>query len=205
MTTEETLAYFEELLKRTQVQYHLFFSGHRKTPPLEDRKRLERLVQEFAKMRIRDNGVRFRWGTLLGRFNQFSELWNRQMREREEGPISFQRRMQAYDEADEAIHAHDAELQKPAPAPPTVTSEGADSYVQVSAANGDAAMERLYAQLAEANRKLGKAPMSQSQLSAMIQKQVESLREKYGVDSVAFRFEIVDDKVKLKAKPIQAK
>ena len=37
----------------------------------------------------------------------------------------------------------------------------------------------------------------------MVQKQTEMVRERYKVDSVAFRVETVDGKVKLKAKPIQ--
>jgi hypothetical protein len=41
------------------------------------------------------------------------------------------------------------------------------------------------------------------QLAVMVQKQSETLREKYHVNSVAFRVETIDGKVKLKAKPLQ--
>jgi hypothetical protein len=37
----------------------------------------------------------------------------------------------------------------------------------------------------------------------MVQKQAETVREKYHVNHVAFRVETVDGKVKLKAKPLQ--
>ena len=37
----------------------------------------------------------------------------------------------------------------------------------------------------------------------MVQKQSDLVREKYHVDVVAFRVDVVDGKVKLKAKPIQ--
>jgi hypothetical protein len=204
MTTEESLAAFEELLKKLKVQYHLFFVGSRKIPPLEDRKRCDRIVQEFARMRIRDNTVRFRFSTLLSRYNQLQELWNRQMREREEGPMEYQKRVQAYEEAEESLQGSSEE--KPAPPPrPRVTSGASDSYVQVTASNGNDAMERLHEQLAAANQQLGKAPMPLEQVRAMIQKQADTLRERYGVEAVAFRVEIVDDKIKLKAKPVQGK
>jgi hypothetical protein len=205
MTTEESLAAFEELLKKLKVQYHLFFVGSRKVPPLEDRKRCDRIVQEFARMRIRDNAVRFRFSTLLSRYNQLQELWNRQTREREEGPMEYQKRVHAYEEAEE--HIQDASQEKAAPPPPRarVTSDVADSYVQVTASNGNDAMERLHEQLAAANQQLGKAPLPLEQVRAMIQKQADTLRERYGVEAVAFRVEIVDDKIKLKAKPVQGK
>lgn len=204
MTTEESLAAFEELLKKLKVQYHLFFVGSRKIPPLEDRKRCDRIVQEFARMRIRDNTVRFRFSTLLSRYNQLQELWNRQMREREEGPMEYQKRVQAYEEAEESIEA--ASQVKPSPPPRApVTSGASDSYVQVTASNGNDAMQRLHEQLVAANKQLGKAPLSLEQVRAMIQKQADTLREQYGVEAVAFRVEIVDDKIKLKAKPVQGK
>ena len=37
----------------------------------------------------------------------------------------------------------------------------------------------------------------------MVQKQSDMVREKYNVNTVAFRVETVDGKVKLKAKPLQ--
>ena len=41
------------------------------------------------------------------------------------------------------------------------------------------------------------------QLGTMIQKQSELVRAKYHVNAVAFRVDVVDGKVKLKAKPLQ--
>jgi hypothetical protein len=41
------------------------------------------------------------------------------------------------------------------------------------------------------------------QLASMVQKQADLVREKYHVNSVAFRVETIDGKVKLKAKPLQ--
>ena len=45
--------------------------------------------------------------------------------------------------------------------------------------------------------------VSVEQLAAMVQKQTELVRSKYNVNTVAFRVETVDGKVKLKAKPLQ--
>ena len=40
-------------------------------------------------------------------------------------------------------------------------------------------------------------------LRAMVEKQSEQVRERYNVNVVGFRVDVVDGKVKLKAKPIQ--
>jgi hypothetical protein len=70
-----------------------------------------------------------------------------------------------------------------------------------SGANGEA-MSEIHRQITEANRALGKAAPSVEQVAALVEKQAEQLRGRYGVDSIAFRVETVDGKVKLKAKPV---
>jgi len=198
MTNEEAVATFDESLRRLKTQYDLFFAGVLKIPPAVDKKRLDDLVREIGKVRIRDNGVRFRYTTLVSRYNQYQELWHRRIREREEGPMDFRKRSAAMEAAP---------LPPPPPAetaPRRETSIDAESYVKVaSSTNGDA-MNKLYQQIVDAQDKLGKPPgMTLEQVSATVQKQAESLRAKYGVETIAFRVETIDGKVKLKAKPTQ--
>jgi len=69
--------------------------------------------------------------------------------------------------------------------------------------NGDQ-IKRLYDDIEKEQLKLGKLPtVTFEQLTAMVQKQSEMVRTKYQVDAVAFRVDVVDGKVKLKAKPLQ--
>jgi hypothetical protein len=70
-------------------------------------------------------------------------------------------------------------------------------------ANGDQ-IRQLHAEIERANAQMGKSNnVSLEQLAAMVQKQTELVRSKYNVNTVAFRVETVDGKVKLKAKPLQ--
>jgi hypothetical protein len=62
---------------------------------------------------------------------------------------------------------------------------------------------KLYSEILAAQKTLGKSVPSMDQVGAMVQKQAESLRERFGVQNVGFRVEIVDGKVKLKAKPLR--
>ena len=69
--------------------------------------------------------------------------------------------------------------------------------------NGDQ-VKRLYDEIEKEHLKLGRPPtVTYEQLAAMVQKQSEMVRTKYQVDAVAFRVDVVDGKVKLKAKPLQ--
>lgn len=195
MTTEEMIDTFEESLKRLKALYDLFFSGARKLPPSEDRRRLDALVHEVAKLRIRDNGIRFRFNTLLGRYNQYKELWGRLMREREEGPVDFRKRR--------AMMSGASPEKSPKTAEPRVTSPQADSYVKVNSGNSSAAMVELFQQIAKANAELGKAAIPLEQVTAMVQKQMELLGSRYQTNTFGFRVDTSEGKVKLKAKPIQ--
>src|SRR5688500_16748574 len=145
---------------------------------------------------MRDNTRRFRFTTILSRYNQFREMWGRKMREREEGPLDFRRRQAAMESAPVA----------PPPPPPRlpVTSAGADPYVRMTrGANGEG-IRKLSGELQRAHLEMGKLPnVSLEQLASMIEKQSDVVRAKYNVKTVAFRVETMDGKVKLKAKPLQ--
>ena len=201
MTNDEALTLLEESLRKLKIQYDLFFTGNRKLPPTEDRRRLDVLIHELAKARMRDNATRFRYNTLLGRYNQFRELWGRKMREREEGPLDYRRRVKALAEAGEPMEMPPPE--KETRSRPPVTSELGDSYVKVTGETAAEAARRLHEQITAAQSELGKGGLSLDQVEQIVRTQSEMMRSRYSVDEVAFRVEIVEGKVKLKAKPLQ--
>lgn len=193
---DDELDKLEEDIRRLKNKYDQFFTGIIKVPPSFERHQIESYIHELNKQKMRDNTRRFRFNTIMSRYNQYREMWGRKMREREEGPIDFRRRQAAMSAA-------------PAPPPPPSearrgTSEAPDPYVRMTpGANGDQ-IRRLYAEIEQEHVKLGKAPnVTFDQLAAMVQKQTDTIREKYHVNTVAFRVETIDGKVKLKAKPLQ--
>ena len=193
---DDELDKLEEDIRKLKNKYDQFFTGIIKVPPSFERHQVESFIHELSKQKIRDNGRRFRLNTLLSRYNQYREMWGRKMREREEGPLDFRRRQTALPSA------------PPPPPPPTEarrgTSSAPDPYVRMApGANGEQ-VRKLYEQIEREQAKLGKLPnLTLDQLAAMVQKQSETIREKYHVNTVAFRVETVDGKVKLKAKPLQ--
>jgi hypothetical protein len=192
---DEELDKLEEDIRKLKVKYEMFFMGTIKMPPQHERHMLEVSIFEIGKQKMRDATRRFRYNQLLSRYNQFRELWGRKMREREEGPLDFRRRKAALDAP--------SEKSKPSP-PPRVTSTGAESYVKLAAGSNGEAIRDLYSQIEKEHQKLGKIPnLTYEQLRSMVEKQSEQVRARYNVSVVGFRVDVVDGKVKLKAKPIQ--
>lgn len=183
----------DDQIRKLKIQYDQFFRGLRKLPPTEDRKRVEEALREMMRGKLRDNASRFRYNSIVAAYNRFQELWSRQMREREEGPINYRDRQKA-------MHA---KPEPPAKAPaPAVTPRPDDSYVKVASSSNGGAMAEIHRQVAEANKALGKASPTIEQVAALVEKQAEQLRGRYNVDAIAFRVETVDGKVRLKAKPV---
>ncbi|HET7437240.1 MAG TPA: MXAN_5187 C-terminal domain-containing protein [Thermoanaerobaculia bacterium] len=193
---DEELDKLEEDIRRLKNKYDQFFTGIVKTPPTFERQQIEGAIHEINKQKMRDNTRRFRFNTILSRYNQFREMWARKMREREEGPLDFRRRQVAM------------QASAPAPAPPEpqprVTSPRADPYVKVAPGTNGEEIRKLYEQIERENMKIGRMPnVTMEQLTAIVEKQSEQVRARYNVNTVAFRVETIDGKVKLKAKPLQ--
>ena len=193
---DDELDKLEEDIRKLKNKYDQFFSGIQKLPPMHERRLIEVYIYELGKLKMRDNTRRFRYSQLLTRYNQLRELWGRRMREREEGPIDFRRRSAA--------------LAEPLPPPrssepaPRVTSAKPDPYVTVAPGSNGEAIRQLFGEIEREHLKLGRLPnITIEQLKTMVQKQSDLVREKYHVAAVAFRVDVVDGKVKLKAKPIQ--
>ena len=197
---DDELDKLEDDIRRLKNKFDQFFAGIQKMPPTFERRQVDTYIHELNKQKIRDNSRRFRLNTLMSRYNQYREMWSRRMREREEGPLDFNRRKAALEGGSQAPPSP-PERQ---PSPSRVTSSGVDPYVRVAAGTNGDAIRKLYDQLSEEHGKLGTRPsMTFEQLNDMITKQSEVVRSRYHVESVGFRVETVDGKVKLKAKPIQ--
>ncbi|HVR41536.1 MAG TPA: MXAN_5187 C-terminal domain-containing protein [Thermoanaerobaculia bacterium] len=189
---DEELDKLEEDIRKLKNKYDQFFTGITKIPPTQDRRNVEVYIHEMNRQKMRDNTRRFRFNTIVSRYNQYREMWGRKMREREEGPLDFRRRQAALNaEAPAAVKA-------------PVTSAKPDPYVKVAAGTNGEEIRKLYHDIERAHVELGKMPtVTLEQVADMVKKQSEMVRARYQVNTVAFRVETVDGKVKLKAKPLQ--
>lgn len=197
---DDELDKLEDQIRIVKAKYDQFFAGIQKTPPMFERRGIDVYIHELSRQKWRDNTRRFRFNTLTSRWNQYRELWGRRMREREEGPLEFERRKAALEGPATTPQQRGAANQ----APSRVTSGEADPYVKVAPGTNGEEIRALFDQIQRANSELGKSnTVTFEQLSAMVEKQSEMVRARYNVNAVAFRVETVDGKVKLKAKPLQ--
>lgn len=195
----EQIAKLEETIRKLKTMYDQFFAGTRPLPPVEERKRVERTIRDMGADRIRDNATRFRFNNLVNKWTMFQELWNRKMREKEEGPLQYRKRMEAFEQAGERLHSIGA---GGASGPQRVTSEDGQSYLRMTDSSDGSGIQALHEEIVRASAAAGAKAATLGQVSTMIESQLEKLKERYGSRSIGFRVEIVDGKVKLKAKPL---
>src|SRR5262249_45596539 len=157
------------------IDFERFFSGALPVPP-DDLK--SRIVAQLKSLRNLNLAAvdSFRLGDLEARFNTYSELYNRRLREREEGPRAV----------------------RPATEPEAPRYDAHRGILVVDAVPTDAA-EALYAGLARG----GEAPRFDLQsFQTYIERQAASIRARTGCAQVQFRLADEDGKLKLKARPV---
>lgn len=85
MRVAAKVAQLEGELQELILEWERFFSGDRRQPPQLDRERLARKIRILAEHGARNRSVQFRFEQLQHRFAVYNGLWERQLREREEG------------------------------------------------------------------------------------------------------------------------
>lgn len=178
---DSRLAQLAEGIEQFRVDSERFFNGGLALPPEELRSRLQSMLRELRSVQMRAAADQYRLGTLEARFNSFSELFGRRLREREEG--------------------------RGTPVPRAVVAPARPAYdvregiVLRTAGTGDeaAAVEALWSGLAAAG---GGRRLELETFRGYVAKQVDEIRAKTGAASVQFRVVEEDGRLKLKAKPI---
>jgi hypothetical protein len=75
----------ETRIERLRALYDQYFMGIEKIEPQVQRKDVERRVWLLRKEQIRNTGVRFKFQTIVQRYNTFQQFWARTVREIENG------------------------------------------------------------------------------------------------------------------------
>lgn len=81
---DHALDVLENEMRRLKVEYDIYFNGGSLRPPVDTKGRVETMIKRFYDARGVSFGQRFRYNSLVARFNVMRELWRRQTKEREE-------------------------------------------------------------------------------------------------------------------------
>ena len=81
---DQDLDRLEYEIRRLKVEYDIFFNGGTLRPPNDTRGRVETAIKRIYDSRGMSFGQRFRYNSLVARYNVMRELWRRQTQDREE-------------------------------------------------------------------------------------------------------------------------
>lgn len=165
-------------LRQLQVDYERFFNGALPLPPEELRNAVQAQLKALRNANITSASDNFRLGDLEARYNTYNELFNRRLREREEGPRGS----------------------RPALPPPPRHFDVERGIVVAGGVEPEAA-EALYQGLA-AGGEAGRFDLGT--FHSYLERQAAAIRAKTGCEGVQFRLAREDGKLKLKARPIGA-
>jgi len=177
MSEPQRIDRVSEEIDAFRVEFEKFFAGARQTPPEELRERIRgalRRLRADPTTQLADN---FRIGQLEARFNSFSEMFNRRVREREEGRGPS----------------------RPAVPPPPAEPDAARGVV-VDGPVADAAARALYEGLTRDPRSAER--FDYQSFRRYLERQAEAIRARTGCSGVRFRLASEGGRIKLKAKPI---
>ena len=192
MDLDKALGDLEIAIKKLKLDYERYFAGGEKIPPERERDRVAAMIKQLNTLSVQNHAQHFLFQVLMTRFYTYSELWNRQMRAREEG-IALT-----------GIVPKARPAPTAAAAPPAPTKEY--SSVLASGEQGQP-IATLYGKFMEMRTQTGEPAekVSPQAFQKLIQGQYKQLTQKFGTSAVEFRLTIKDGKVQLKAKPVETK
>ncbi len=138
---DQAIRELESRIDRLRALYEQYFMGVERIEPHVARKDVEKRIAELRKAKFQNTAKRFKFQTLVQRYNTMQQYWTRTCREIENGTyrrqkLRAERRLGSVTEAKEiAAHAHDP---KPSPG---VATEARQNTEQDLAAMLDANMD----------------------------------------------------------------
>jgi hypothetical protein len=168
-----------ERIEQWKIEFERFLAGALPLPPDEMRARIVRELRELRTVPLRSAAEQFRLSSIEARFNSYSELNHRRLREREEGRTA-----------------------RPTPAAGARPALDPAIGIVITDRLESDAVEALYGALSR--QSASAPPMELDAFRGYLSRQIESIRIKTGCDAVQFRLAAEEGKLKLKAKPVGA-
>lgn len=177
MPTEEELEILSRKLNALKLAYEQYFLGSRPREPARERDEVNKLVLTYSNTSIQNTALRFKFGSINSRYQAFKRQWSDTLRKIEDG--TYKR------------HRFRADLRGRNSAP-------ADAREAPPPNDRDA----IFSAYVEARRACGQstANLTPAKLDAVLKKQEDALRRRYGDAEVSFRVVVEDGQARLKAR-----
>jgi hypothetical protein len=209
VTFEEELRRIDEEIRKLKIQFDLYFIGSNPKPPTDQRDALEKLIKKHQNT-SKSVAERFLYNAVVNKFNAFSELWLKSLRNKEEGarvhPLAARHAQQS------AAAATGGSLQPGGTAAARAAAgarrragDGRDGPrpIRISTtARDDRALQSLYRDFIAAKDRAGdqKKP-SFDAFSREIARHAAALKGKLDCEAIDFTIYSANNKVSIKGKP----
>lgn len=213
ISVDEQLTRLETEIRRLKIEFDIFLNGGRDRAPYDTKYRIDKMIKQIEENKSLRFQERFRFNQIVARLSAFQRLWERTVKDREEGRdlrsqylANFReneaRRLEEFGEAIDELDV-DAVLSdfKNNPLPPRFEPTTVQMGRHVSQEQQESNIRRLYESLQHAKRTVGE-PINTSyeQFRQIVVQNTQKLCAERQTDSVNFTVDIVDGKVKFKAK-----
>ena len=180
----EELSDLDEGISGLQVLYEKYFLGIDRKPPDQERKRISEKARELRTRSISNTALKFKVNTLFAKLISFERMWDRTLREIEDG--TYKR-----DVFKAKLRAGDRDEPRTGPVKPATPSIS------------DANLRRLYDTYVVARKRCGEATdgLTFDSMAARIRSQVPELMQKHKAKNIEFKVVIKGGKAILKAVP----
>jgi hypothetical protein len=81
---DQDLDRLEAEMRRLKVEYDIFFNGGTVKPPMDTKNRVETMIKRLFDAKGLSFSQRFRYNSLVARYNVMRELWRKRTQDREE-------------------------------------------------------------------------------------------------------------------------
>jgi hypothetical protein len=195
MSGEADLQALERAIAAVNAEYDAFLYGTGARPPVDSRKKVERLIRVMGAQEQESAAERYRFSTLQGRWNALCERWERLQTEKEAG-----RRPGLYGHFRPAADGAHGEGSRGG------LNERVSAFVSEDGERDSVAVERrraLFEKYVAARRAAGDdGPTPEfDRFSDSLDRESKRLRERFGGAEVEFEVTEREGKIKLVAKP----
>ncbi len=176
MPTDEELEILSRKLMALKLSYEQYFLGSRPREPMMEAEEVRKLVVVYANQAIKNTAMRFKFNSIVSRYQAFKRQWTDTLRKIENGTYSRH-------QFKSKLHEHPAE---PSPEPVTRPPQH---------------RKEVYAALVEARQACGQGVdgLTPAKLNEILDRQERELSQRYGDSQVRFKVVVENGKAKLTA------
>lgn len=191
MEVDQELTLLEDGVRRLKIEYEIFFNGGAKKLPYDLRWRVEALIKKHSDNSKMTFAQRFRYNTLVAKFQSYSDLWRRMVKSKEEGRPAFA-----------TLSASESEVASENQAQATAGDRMICQLVCSDPEAEEDKLQNLFKSLVEAKRECGEKPESLQfhNFKKFLAEKTAKLKDQFKCDSVCYVISVEAGKVKLTAK-----